>query len=57
MSRTRYVLTLLLVIVAAAATVALAWSLTSVGVPVWQSAIGPILLLALVVVHRRRKKT
>jgi hypothetical protein len=57
MSRTRHALTLLLVIAAAAATIALAWSLTSVGVPIWQSAIGPLLLVALLVVHWRRKRS
>lgn len=53
MTDTRYILTLLLVLGAAAATVALAAMIASFGVPLWQAAIGPLLLLAFLALRWR----
>ncbi|MFZ5751561.1 MAG: hypothetical protein ACOY5U_10890 [Pseudomonadota bacterium] len=53
MTDTRYILTLLLALGAAAATVALAAMIASFGVPLWQAAIGPLLLLAFLALRWR----
>ncbi|MCW3784271.1 hypothetical protein [Defluviimonas salinarum] len=56
MPRSRFFLILALVLVAGAATVVMAVAFAGTGAPVWLAAMGPILLLAALVAHLRRRR-
>ncbi|MCU9850407.1 hypothetical protein OEZ60_20700 [Defluviimonas sp. WL0024] len=56
MPKSRFALILALVLVAGAATVVMAVAFAGTGAPVWLAAMGPILLLAALVAHLRRRR-
>lgn len=51
MTRARLLLTVAVVIVVAAATIALAWAVAGDVQPGWMAALGPLLLIATLVAH------
>ncbi|MFN0114399.1 MAG: hypothetical protein ACKVPY_06960 [Paracoccaceae bacterium] len=56
MQTIRFAAILLFVILAAGATIALAWGVAGDVMPVWQAALGPLLLAAMIALRLRAKK-
>lgn len=53
----RMAVIVMMVMIAAAATIALAYGLATIGVPIWQAAFGPILLAGIILFRWHQART